>query len=43
MTSFINISIKKINLLFKIKKYKSYWYEIDNEKDLIISSRDLRK
>ena len=43
MTSFINISIKKINLLFKAKKYKSYWYEIDNLKDLIVSSKDLRK
>ena len=43
MTSFLNISILKKKINFKIKKYKSYWYEIDNKKDLEVSSRELKK
>lgn len=41
MTNFLNLSIKNCNLNFKIEKYKSYWYEIDNKRDLIISSKEL--
>ena len=42
MTNFLNTSIKHCNLKLKIKKYQSYWYEIDNKKDLIVSSKDLK-
>ena len=42
MTTFINISLKKKKILFKIKKYKSYWYEIDNNKDLNFTSKDFK-
>lgn len=42
MTKFLNLSIKHCNLNLKVKKYKSYWYEIDNKKDLIISSKELK-
>ena len=43
MTTFINTAIKNNKLKLKVKKYKSYWYEIDNERDLISTSKDLRK
>lgn len=43
MTTFINLAIKNNKLRLKVKKYNSYWYEIDNEKDLFITSRDLKK
>ena len=42
MTNFLNTSIKHYKLKLKIKKYQSYWYEIDNKKDLIVSSEDLK-
>ena len=42
MTNFLNTSIKQYKLKLKIRKYKSYWYEIDNKKDLIVSSKDLK-
>ena len=42
MTNFLNTSIKHYKLKLKIRKYKSYWYEIDNKKDLIVSSKDLK-
>lgn len=42
MTSFIDAAIKKENFKFKIKEFKSYWFEIDNLKDLNISSKELR-
>ena len=42
MTTFLNLSIKKFHLNFKIRKYKSYWYEIDNKKDLRIASKELK-
>ncbi|MDC0859202.1 NTP transferase domain-containing protein [Candidatus Pelagibacter sp.] len=41
MTTFLNFSIINKNLKFKIKKYKNYWYEIDNEKDLNLASKEL--
>ena len=45
MTTFLNTAIKddKLKLRLKVKKYKSFWYEIDNESDLISTSKDLRK
>jgi hypothetical protein len=42
MTSFLNLAIKNCNLNFKIKKYRSFWYEIDNKKDLVITSKELK-
>ena len=42
MTNFLNNSIKYCKLRLKIKKYKSYWFEIDNKKDLTISSKELK-
>lgn len=43
MTSFLNTSIINKKIKLKVKKYKSYWYEIDNKKDLDVSSRELVK
>ncbi len=41
MTSFLDISINEINIKFRIKKFKSYWFEIDNKKDLKVASKEL--
>ena len=43
MTSFLNSSIKQIKLKMKIKFYNSYWYEIDNDKDLLIAQKELKE
>ena len=44
MTSFLNECINKRKLKLNIKKYKSFWHEIDEKKDIIIaeSSRELK-
>ena len=42
MTTFLNLSIKKIKLKMKIKFYNKYWYEIDNDKDLLIAKKELK-
>ena len=42
MTNFLNLSISEIKIKFKIKKYKDYWYEIDNKKDLNLASKELK-
>ena len=42
MTSFLDASIKEKKIKFKIKKFKSYWLEIDNEKDLNVASKELK-
>ena len=42
MTSFIDASIKEKKIKFKIKKFKSYWFEIDNEKDLNVAAKGLK-
>jgi len=43
MTSFLNSSIINMKIKIKVKKYKSFWYEIDNKKDLDVSSREIVK
>ena len=44
MTSFLNECINKRKLKLNIKKYKSFWHEIDEKKDIIIAenSRELK-
>lgn len=42
MTSFLNLSIKFLKLRFKIKLYHSYWFEIDNDKDILVAKKDLK-
>jgi L-glutamine-phosphate cytidylyltransferase len=41
MTSFLNKSITNNIVKFQVKKYKSYWYEIDNYKDLKVATKEL--
>ena len=41
MTNFLNVSMNEKNIKFKTKKYKDYWYEIDNKKDLNLASKEL--
>jgi len=43
MTSFLNTSIINKKIKLKVKKYESYWYEIDNKKDLDVTSSELLK
>ena len=40
MTSFLDMSIKEKKIKFKIYKFKSYWFEIDNDKDLNVASKE---
>ena len=42
MTNFINKAIAKNILKIKAKKFKSYWYEIDNEKDFNVAKKELK-
>ena len=42
MTTFLNLSISEKNIKFSIKKYKSFWYEIDSDKDLKVASREIK-
>ena len=41
MTNFLNTSIKNYRLKLRVKIYRSYWYEIDNNRDIIVSSKEL--
>ena len=41
MTNFLNTSIKNYRLKLRVKRYQSYWYEIDNNRDIIVSSKEL--
>ena len=41
MTNFLNVSMNEKNIKFRTKKYKDYWYEIDNKKDLNLASKEL--
>lgn len=43
MTTFINKCIQNKILRLTIKKYKDYWYEIDNIKDLNFANREIKK
>ncbi len=42
MTNFINKALKLNKLKIATKVYKSYWYEIDTEKDLKLADKELR-
>jgi choline kinase len=42
MTNFINKAIAKNILKIKAKRFKSYWYEIDNEKDFNVAKKELK-
>ena len=42
MTNFINKALSKNVLRIKAKKYKSFWYEIDNEKDFNVAKKELK-
>ena len=42
-TSFLNLAIQKKNIKIKCIKTKSYWFEIDNIKDVNITSKLLKK
>lgn len=42
MTNFLNYALQKNLLKIKTKLYKSYWYEIDNKKDLDLANRELK-
>jgi L-glutamine-phosphate cytidylyltransferase len=42
MTNFINKAITKNILKIKVKKFKSFWYEIDNEKDFNVAKKELK-
>ena len=43
MTSFINLCVVNKIINLEIKKYNSYWYEIDTESDLIFAEKDIKK
>lgn len=43
MTSFINLCLKKKIINLKVKKTKKFWLEIDNNKDLKIAEKLLKK
>ena len=42
MTTFLDRAIKNTKIKLKIKEYKSFWYEIDNDRDLFITSKELK-
>ena len=42
MTSFLNNALKQKKIDFIIKKYKSYWYEIDTAKDIKIAKKAIK-
>lgn len=42
MTNFINMALKLNKLTITTKIYKSYWYEIDTQKDLNLADKELR-
>ena len=42
MTSFLNKVINANKIEFKTKIYKSFWFEIDNAKDIKVASRNLK-
>ena len=42
MTNFLNKALKLNKLTIKTKFYKSYWYEVDTEKDLNLADKELR-
>ena len=42
MTNFLNYALQKKLLKIKTKLYKSYWYEIDNKKDLDLANKELK-
>ena len=43
MTSFLNNIIIRDLINFKIIKYNSYWYEIDNAKDIKVAQTLINK
>ena len=43
MTSFINLCIKNEIMILKVKKYRSYWYEIDTAADQKFAEYDIKK
>ena len=43
MTNFLNKSIQKKIIRFKIKDFKSFWFEIDTNRDVTITSKELNK
>lgn len=43
MTTFINKCIQNKILKLTVKKYKDYWYEIDNVQDLNFANREIKK
>lgn len=43
MTSFLNLCIKNKIINFKVKKYKSYWYEIDTISDYKFADKEIKK
>lgn len=42
MTTFLDMAIKNTKIKLRIKAYKSFWYEIDNDRDLFITSKELK-
>lgn len=42
MTSFLNNALKQKKINFIIKKYKSYWYEIDTAKDIKVAEKAIK-
>lgn len=43
MTNFLNLCLKKKILNINCKNYKSWWFEIDNGKDIKVSSKLIKK
>jgi len=43
MTSFLDLCVKKKILTLSVKKYDSYWYEIDNNKDYLFAKKEITK
>ena len=41
MNNFLNTSIKKKKVKFKIKEFKSYWIEINTVKDAKVAAKEL--
>jgi L-glutamine-phosphate cytidylyltransferase len=39
MTNFLDLSIKNKNLKLYIKKFTSFWYEIDSKKDILVAEK----
>lgn len=43
MTSFLNLCVKNNILKLSVKKYKSFWYEIDTKSDHMFAEKDMKK